>query len=280
MSKFTFLFLFFSLSFITINCDNNDKESTSIVFATKEYSLGENRLMFSSIGNKGSETKKDFRVEVLYKMNSHSYEYKPIFYLWPNKNSGFYTFNHQFSEYGKYELRVYDSTNPKQIYLETINVSEKNQSPIVGEIIPELKNKILSNSLTIDQISSDPDPDPDFYMYRLSDAVKLNNPIIVFFISPSFCKTATCLPQLDVIKNLKNYYDDKIIFIHVEVYDNPHLIRGDINKAQISPILDEWNIYSEPFTFIIKDKILVSKFQGYVSYEEIIKSVKQLVDDK
>tara|TARA_B110000116_G_scaffold265675_1_gene275209 strand:- start:412 stop:1254 length:843 start_codon:yes stop_codon:yes gene_type:complete len=274
------LFILFSLSFITINCDNNDKQSTSIVFATKEYSTGENRLMFSSIGNKGSETKKDFRVEVLNKTDSHSYEYNPTFYFWPNKNSGFYTFNHQFSNHGKYELRVYDSTNPKEIYLETINISEKNQSPIVGEMIPVLNNKILSNPLTINEISSDPDPDPDFYMYRLSDALKLNKPIIVFFISPSYCKTATCLPQLDVIKNLKNYYDDKIIFIHVEVYDNPHLIRGDIDKAQISPILDEWNIYSEPFIFIIKDKILVSKFQGYVSYEEIIKSVKQLVYDQ
>ena len=63
MNKFTLFFVLFTLSFIIINCEKNDEESTTIVFATKEYSLGENRLMFSSIGNNGSERKKDFRVE-------------------------------------------------------------------------------------------------------------------------------------------------------------------------------------------------------------------------
>ena len=91
-------------------------------------------------------------------------------------------------------------------------------------------------------------------------------------------KTATCFPQLDVIKRLKHVYDDKIIYIHVEVYENPHLIKGNLQNAKISDVLNEWNIKSEPYTFLIKNKKLVSKFQGYVSYEEIDNDIDKILD--
>ena len=104
--------------------------------------------------------------------------------------------------------------------------------------------------------------------------------IIVFFLSPNFCKTATCFPQLDVLKNLKSKYHDKIIFIHVEVYENPHLIKGNINNAKISSALNEWNIKSEPYTFLIdKNNYLFRKFQGYVSFEEIENYIVNLINE-
>ena len=104
--------------------------------------------------------------------------------------------------------------------------------------------------------------------------------IIVFFLSPSFCKTATCFPQLDVLKKLKSKYHDKITFIHVEVYENPHLIKGDLKNVEISPVLNDWNIKSEPYTFLIdKNNYLFRKFQGYVSYEEIENYIVKLANE-
>ena len=80
------------------------------------------------------------------------------------------------------------------------------------------------------------------------------------------------------MKRLLNQYDDKIIFIHVEVYENPHLIKGDLKNAEVSNVLDDWNINSEPYTFLINNKKLVSKFQGYVSYDEILKDIKKIIN--
>jgi len=49
-------------------------------------------------------------------------------------------------------------------------------------------------------------------------------------------------------------------------------------NAKISDVLNEWNIKSEPYTFLIKNKKLVSKFQGYVSYEEIDNDIDKILD--
>ena len=157
-------------------------------------------------------------------------------------------------------------------------VAASEPKPEVPEASEEVETQESSEmSVNVDK-DPDPDPDPDFYSQKFSDAINTKQPVIVFFISPNFCKTATCFPQLDVIKRLKHVYDDKIIYIHVEVYENPHLIKGNLQNAKISDVLNEWNIKSEPYTFLIKNKKLVSKFQGYVSYEEIDNDIDKILD--
>ena len=154
---------------------------------------------------------------------------------------------------------------------------------IVGGIFPGRNTGITSGGKYFNIQANDSYellPDYDFYQYKLSEVLNNDKLIIVFFLSPNFCKTATCFPQLDVLKNLKSKYHDKITFIHVEVYENPHLIKGNLNNAKISSVLNEWNIKSEPYTFLIdKNNYLFRKFQGYVSFEEIENYIVNLLNE-
>ena len=59
-------------------------------------------------------------------------------------------------------------------------------------------------------------------------------------------------------------------FIHIEVYDNPHEIQGDLSNARLSPTLTEWNLPSEPWTFVIDgDGLVQAKFEGFATSEEL-----------
>ena len=260
--------------------DSNELSNSNVVMPTNEYSLGFNRIIFSIINNEGSESEKSLKVSVENIKTSKSYGLDPVFYNWPNKSGGFYVLNITFDNTGSYLINIKDLTDTGFIYRKEINVNENELTPKLGEIIPALDNKIVTGTQNISGITSDPEPDYDFYKFTLSEALNHNRLIIVFFLSPNFCKTATCFPQLDVLKKLKSKYHDKITFIHVEVYENPHLVKGNLKNAKISPVLNEWNIKSEPYTFLIdKNNYLFRKFQGYVSYEEIENYIVKLINE-
>ena len=276
--NFICLLLFMGCSYFKV--DSNKLINSNVVMPTNEYSLGFNRIIFSIINNEGSESEKSLKVSVENIETSKSYDLDPVFYNWPNKSGGFYVLNITFDNTGNYLINIKDLTDSDFIYRKEINVNENELTPKLGEIIPALDNKIVTGTQNFSEITSDPEPDYDFYKFTLSEALNHNRVIIVFFLSPNFCKTATCFPQLDVLKKLKSKYHDKITFIHVEVYENPHLVKGNLKNAKISPVLNEWNIKSEPYTFLIdKNNYLFRKFQGYVSFEEIENYIVNLLNE-
>ena len=279
------LFINFAFLLLCIGCSQLKMDSTevinsNVVMPTNEYSLGFNRIVFSIINNEGSESQKPLSVSVENIKTNKLYTIDPVFYKWPNKNGGFYVLNTKFDNEGSYFININDLTDSDFIYKKKINITDNELTPKLGELIPVLNNKIITDTQDISEITSDSEPDYDFYQYKLSEVLNNDKLIIVFFLSPNFCKTATCFPQLDVLKNLKSKYHDKITFIHVEVYENPHLIKGNINNAKISSALNEWNIKSEPYTFLIdKNNYLFRKFQGYVSFEEIENYIVNLIHE-
>tara|TARA_B100001123_G_scaffold190042_1_gene216881 strand:- start:1001 stop:1867 length:867 start_codon:yes stop_codon:yes gene_type:complete len=276
--NFIWLILFMGCSHLKAN--SVESVNSNVVMPTTEYSPGFNRIVFSIINNEGPESEKPLQVSVENMKTSKSFDVDPIFYNWPNKSGGFYVLNITFAVEGDYSINIHDLSESDFIYKKEINVNDNQLTPKLGELIPFLDNKISTGIYDINEITSDPDPDYDFYKFSLSDALEHNKLIIVFFLSPNFCKTATCFPQLDVLKKLKSNYHDKITFIHVEIYENPHLIKGNLKNAKISPVLNEWNIKSEPYTFLIdKNNYLFRKFQGYVSYEEIENYIVKLINE-
>jgi peroxiredoxin len=73
-----------------------------------------------------------------------------------------------------------------------------------------------------------------------------------------------------MVKELKAEYSDKANFIHIEVYDNPDEIEGDLNNAIVSPVLAEWGLPSEPWTFIVdEDGLIQAKFESFATREEL-----------
>ena len=60
-------------------------------------------------------------------------------------------------------------------------------------------------------------------------------------------------------------------FIHVEVYDNPAEIREQgLSAARPAPVLTEWGLPSEPWTFVMDDAGTVrAKYEGFVDSDEL-----------
>ena len=87
---------------------------------------------------------------------------------------------------------------------------------------------------------------------------------------PAFCVSATCGPQVEVLSQVKERHQGEANFIHVEVFENPHLIQGGRPAGGVVPAVDEWGMLTEPWTFVIdKDGLVRAKFEQYTPAEEI-----------
>ena len=116
----------------------------------------------------------------------------------------------------------------------------------------------------------DPDPDPDLYRLSIDQALEAGKPLVVVFATPAYCKTATCGPQVQVVSQLKERFQDQANFIHVEVFENPQLIEGGRPTGGFVPAVEEWNLPTEPWTFVVDRAGRVqAKFEAFTTEEEL-----------
>ena len=102
---------------------------------------------------------------------------------------------------------------------------------------------------------------------------------MVVFATPAYCQTSTCGPQLDVVKGLKQQYGDRMNFIQIEIYDNPLEIQGDLSRGRIAPTVTEWNLPSEPWTFVVDDDGIVrAKFEAFTTSRELEEALVGMLD--
>ena len=110
----------------------------------------------------------------------------------------------------------------------------------------------------------------------IAEALEEAKPLVVTFATPAFCMSVTCGPQLEVIKNTKMKYRDRVNFIHVEVFDNPIEMQEDGSKGRLSPVMTEWGIRTEPYTFVMDSQGYVSaRFEGYVTGDELREAIEE-----
>ena len=100
--------------------------------------------------------------------------------------------------------------------------------------------------------------DPELYQMAIAEAVKSGLPTVVVMASPAFCTNAVCGPQVQTLQELKDKYKGQANFIHVDIYDNPEEIQGDLSKARLSPTVVEWGLPSAEWSFVIDRQGIVS----------------------
>ena len=191
---------------------------------------------------------------------------------WPVGRSGAYVANLTFDQPGRWGLVVsaVDEQGNAFRAQQGFIVRPQSSSVGLGKAAPRSLNKTAGRVEDLAAITTDPSQDPDLYQITLADAIDSGRPTIVTFATPAFCQSATCGPQVDMVSNVKERHKDQANFIHVEVFDNPLEMDGDINKGRLSPLLEVWGLQIEPFTFVIDGQGLVaSKFEGFVTEEEL-----------
>ncbi len=169
--------------------------------------------------------------------------------------------------------------------VQEFEVLEQSPVPALGSVSPLSENKTLPSFGDLALITTDYSPDESLYQVTVREAVESPLPAVVVFASPAFCTTATCGPQVDTVSELRVKYDGQAHFIHVELYDNPDEIQGDLTRARIAPTVDEWGLtqlphwFNESWTFVLDaDGRVLERFEGFATFTEIEESLTETLN--
>ena len=131
------------------------------------------------------------------------------------------------------------SSRQVQLYFE---VMEAASAISVGSPAVRSRNKTRDDVQSLSELTTGSLHDPDLYQMTVADAVTSGLPTVIVVASPAFCTNAVCGPQVEVLQELKNKFKGQANFIHVDFYDNPQEIQGDLSTARLSPIVAEWGV--------------------------------------
>ena len=199
------------------------------------------------------------------------------FHLWPYGVRGAYATQLNFDRPGPWRLDIAvegpDGPAKTQILLD---IAEQTSIPEIGAIPPLSANKTLHTVKDLAELTTDFSPDPGLYQLTIGEAVITGRPTVIVFATPAFCTSPTCGPQVDTVSELKELYLDEANFIHVELYDNPNEIQGDLSKAELNSLVDEWGLssipgwFNESWTFVLgSDGRIAQRFEGFATLEEL-----------
>jgi len=266
-----------------------DAEQYSMIMVTSDLAVGQNRVSFGLVDINNVPVRME-------SVDVNSVYFKPRedegvikqsvraeFVEWPPEDSGrgVYLTQLHFDATGSgtladpglwaLEINAIDRDGSKIQARTALAVSALSKSPTLGDIAPPSKTFTESNASELHKISSAFNPDLDMYRISIQDALKEDKPAVIIFSTPAFCVSATCGPQLNIITNVKRKYHDRVNFIHVEAYKDPHLINeGTVGLVPVDA-MDEWGLNTEPWTFVIDRQGKVrAKFEQFVTDTEIL----------
>ena len=249
------------------------------ILATKELGVGSQRVAFLLTSPKALITVPDVQVTSHYlgKGAAPGETKTAPFHPWPYGVRGTYVTEMTFDRPGQWRLDIeVDQGENAGAASITLEVSGDGYVPQIGTVPPLSENKTLRRSGSIEKVTTDYSPDPDLYQLTVAEAVATGLPMVVVFASPAFCTSPTCGPQTDTVSELKDGYVGQANFIHVEIYDNPEEIQGDLSKAELAKPLTDWGIsdvpgwFNESWTFVLHgDGRIAQRFEGYATLEEL-----------
>lgn len=253
-----------------------------VALASTDLAVGPNRLVFGVLGGGGPVRVPDVKAKFVYidgDANEILFEAEARFVEWPGGSSGVYVIEVlEFDRAGRWGMIIDGLMDDGTALVgqSGLVVNQESSSPAVGSPAPRSASKTFSDVADLSELTTSPTPDPSLYELSIADAIGGGQTTVVTFATPAFCQTSTCGPQVEVLSSLRLRHTEST-FIHVEVYDNPVEIDGDLTRARISPLMEEWGLMTEPFTFVIDfEGQIAAKFEGFVTEEELESALLRL----
>ena len=151
-----------------------------------------------------------------------------------------------------------------------VTVADETVAPAVGAAVPASESRTLADVAEASELTTASEPDPRLYETSIADALGRGVPFVVTFASPAFCTNALCGPQVEVLSELADAHSDRATFIHVDLYENPRELQGDFSLARRTPILNEWGIHTDEWTFVVDATgTVTARFEGFAPREEV-----------
>ena len=126
----------------------------------------------------------------------------------------------------------------------------------VGMVAPSLQTKTLHDvGGDFSRITTYRYPDERMYQVSLDKALASNKPIILEFATPGHC--TVCDKQLQILKALLAKYENDVIFLHMDQYQNPEAFKA-------------FGVIGDPWTYVIDGSNVVRfKQPGRMLYNEL-----------
>lgn len=194
------------------------------------------------------------------------------FYPFPAGGRGIYVGTLTFARAGlwAFALEVPRSDASTAQVVIPVSVAEETVAPAVGAAAPASESRTLADVAEVSDLTTASEPDPRLYATSIASALEQRVPFVVTFASPAFCTNALCGPQVEVLSELADAHDNRADFIHVDLYENPRELQGDFSLARRTPILDEWGIHTDEWTFVVDATgTVTARFEGFATREEV-----------
>ena len=196
---------------------------------------------------------------------------------WPYGVRGSYSADVAFPRPGDYTLTVTPIGGAVTGKAE-IPVAAQAELPIpsLGEMAPASQTKTLGAGVDIAELTTDYEPDAELYRVSVADAIGSGRPSVIVFATPAFCTSPTCGPQVDTVSELRAARPDAANYVHVELYDNPAEIQGDLSRARLVAAADEWGFTqipgwtNESWVFVLDGSgVIRHRFEGFATLGEL-----------
>lgn len=133
-----------------------------------------------------------------------------------------------------------------------------------GVVAPRLPTKTLADvGGDMSRITTYRQPDARMYQYSLDNALAMGKPILLEFATPGHC--TVCDAQLQIVKALLEKYQEKVLFLHMDQYQNPEAFKA-------------YRVMGDPWTYFIDAKGVVRQQQaGRMLYREMEMAIEKLL---
>ena len=247
------------------------------IFATPDIGVGKNRFAFVLTSRTGLIRTPTATVSSIYIPGDGGGPQAKqtalaIFRPFPLVSRGLYVTRLTFDAPGQWEVEidVLDDDGVNRTVELSFQVGDTTAAPQMGDAAIASRNKTVADVERLSQLSTGSLLDPDLYQLTIAEAVVSGQPTVVVIASPAFCTNAVCGPQVEVLQQLKDQFEGRANFIHVDYYDNPEEIQGDLDRARTSPIVTEWNLPSTEWSFVIdRQGIIVGRFESFTTLAEL-----------
>ncbi len=257
----------------------DEASGLTVVFGTPDLGAGESpsRVSFALFDYEGLVSYPALTVRTRYYPDGGSDDFEVgeeaslRFQRFPEGGRGIYAGYLSFDRAGLWaiEAAVPQADGAVAQVLFPVPVAVSPVAPAVGAAAPPSANRTLQDA-PLPELTTAYEPDPTLYERTIQAALGEGAPFVVVFASPAFCTNALCGPQVEVTSELAAAYGDRASFIHVELYENPTEIRGDLSVARRTPVLDEWGIHTDEWTFVVDGEGRVAaRFEGFAPREEV-----------
>ena len=255
------------------------EDGLQAIFATPDLGTGRHRVAFALTSRTGLIDAPTATVQSFYGPDPEAeLSGEPVqtalatFSPFPLVERGLYSTHLNFDRTGQWAIRatVFGDDGASLQASLFFEVPENTRAPAVGDAAPRSENRTADDVERLSQLTTGSMQDPDLYRLTIAEAVESGLPTVIVMASPAFCTNAVCGPQVEVLQELKDEFEGKANFVHVDYYDNPEEIQGDLTRAVVSPVAQEWGLPSTEWSFVVdRDGIVSGRFEGFTALEEL-----------